>query len=91
MQAEGLAGRVAALQGQLAKLEGDDLLAVLESASLCTSLAAVLSQPLCAGPPSVSPAAAASAGSCRPAAPGAASSTAPAEAQAQAPLLLGAP
>ena len=84
-----MAGRVAALQGQLAKLEGDDLLAVLESATLCTSLAAVLSQPRSATPPEVSPAAAASAGSCRPAAPGAASSTAPAE--TQAPLLLGAP
>ena len=37
--------RVNGLQGQRAKLEGDDLLAVLESANLCTSLAAILSQP----------------------------------------------
>lgn len=44
-EAEGLVDRVNGLQGQRAKLEGDDLLAVLESANLCTSLAAILSQP----------------------------------------------
>ena len=44
-QAEGFPDKVKALHNQLSGLEGDDLLAVLESATLATSLATVLSQP----------------------------------------------
>ena len=96
-QAKGLAAGVAALQGQLAKLEGDDLLAVQESAALCTSLAALLARPPPSwAPPSVAPGSSPGAGTAQ--SPGLAgggqhgsSTGSGAPAEAQPPLLLGAP
>lgn len=92
-QVEGLGDKVSALQGQLAKLEGDDLLAVLESATMCSSLAAVLSRPYSATEPDEAALpVAASSESAGPTISLNGSSTAiAAPAEAQPPLLLGAP